>query len=100
MAESHDEWDIPAKVIGKVKGKFYPVEWIKCSDRLPPINYYCILYAPNYSEHTSDGPKIFVGFRGNYGAENEWGSAWGDNWVPFDFEEITHWMPLPEDPKD
>lgn len=58
-------------------------EWIKCSERMPELD------DDGYSEMV-----LVVGRRGsirlNYLKDNEWSLAM----------EITHWMPLPELPKD
>lgn len=75
------------------------MEWISVKNRLPKLDEYVLLYAPEYNEYAFDGPKIFVGFRGNYGLEKAWGCAWGDKYCPFEFEEITHWAELPVEPK-
>lgn len=58
-------------------------KWIKCSERMPELD------DDGYSEMV-----LVVSSRGliyqNYTIDNEWA-------VPTD---ITHWMPLPELPKD
>lgn len=79
------------------------MEWIKCSDRMPPLDPECLVNK-NHSRLTEsvlcidkDG-EIFVAFF-------SWDSF---NWVATmdsiandgDFEgNPTHWMPLPEPPK-
>ncbi len=69
--------------------------WIKCSDKLPPLKENVILYGPQ--------TDTFVGYL-------EWHDKnWKDNtqvlkWIDGEYDEhfslATHWMPLPDEPKD
>lgn len=64
------------------------MKWIKCSERLPEEEV--LLW---------DGKFVYVGrictfFNGN---PIEWET---ENRNTYDFAYFTHWMPLPEGPKD
>ena len=70
------------------------MEWIKCSDRLPLENENVILY---------DGNEVFCGnyFKGKndricYGVQACDGICYGH----YNKYKITHWMPLPDKPRD
>ena len=62
--------------------------WIPCSERLPYIGVDVIVYVRTWREH-----KVQFGYRYS---EETWSVA--NVGVPND--EITHWMPLPEPPKE
>lgn len=60
-------------------------EWISCDDEMPEID------------------ESIIGYRCGYGAGNFFfnGKTWKhDGWDVGDreFDDITHWMPLPEPP--
>lgn len=61
--------------------------WISVKDRLPDENEIILL---------CDGKEVTVGFRWNgfITGEIRWNCQ--DDW----FETVTHWMPLPELPKE
>jgi hypothetical protein len=55
------------------------MEWIRCTDRIPPCYGYYLVYAPD-----ADGVQF---------------ELWEDGgWDNYQHNEITHWMPLPEPP--
>jgi hypothetical protein len=65
-------------------------QWIKTSEKLPPtsVDVLCYFPAKDY------GPKIMVAYKEIGGGPNNWfseSSRWGI---------VTHWMPLPEPPKE
>jgi hypothetical protein len=60
-------------------------QWIKCSEGMPEINLRVFI-------HTEDGSQD-IGWRFD---ENDW-EIW-DASYPNSY--VTHWMPLPESPKD
>lgn len=76
------------------------MDWISVKEELPPLKEYVLLCVDLFAYNTEEksGPRIFVGYRGNYGKEN-YDSAWGDGYIPFEGEDITHWMHLPNPPK-
>lgn len=67
------------------------MSWIPVSERLPDKKgEYLVAYHPCYWENVHDA-FIFVGvdtFRGK--------TTWAKN----KFQRVTHWMPLPEPPKE
>jgi hypothetical protein len=65
------------------------MEWIKVSDRLP---------SPHEKVNVlMDRNNILIGIMGS---DNEWYVFWSDGLEKEDeFEPVTHWMPLPEPPK-
>lgn len=75
------------------------MKWIKCSDKLPTCGESVLLKAKCLKDDDPKDTLIFVGNRGNY-SEYDYCSAWGDGWTPFEFDDITHWMPLPKPPKE
>lgn len=77
------------------------LEWIKCSDQLPEEYKPVLLCASHFPEdYARQDSLIFVGYLcAPYRDEMSWDCVWGDNWVPFQFKDITYWMPLPEVPK-
>lgn len=79
------------------------MEWISVKDRLPDDGQRCLccqviayngtgyhgLYYFHISKVSESGQRIENAFWGN---DSEWGDYFMDN--------ITHWMPLPELPKE
>lgn len=67
--------------------------WIKCSERLPPSNKKVIILL-------KDGAQHIASFC-NCPAHKFW-SVETACICPFDIEreDVTHWMPLPEAPKE
>lgn len=81
------------------------MKWISVKDELPPLNEYVLLFAQDL--HHPDrcclcgiNPNIFVSIRKAAEWENSYESAHGNGWIPYEENEITHWMPLPEPPND
>ena len=74
------------------------MEWIKVSNKLPEKYKFVLFYAnfKDLDDMYTDGSRIFVGRR--YG-DDDYECAWGDGWIPFQSENITHWMTLPEAPR-
>lgn len=71
-------------------------DWISVKDRLPPLNKEVIVCRA--------GQKCsFTACRKDYGGEQHWTNAiWHDMPIwPIETDgDITHWMPLPEPPKE
>lgn len=60
-------------------------EWIKCGEKSAPIDVGLLIYSPEYGRDIA----WFCPIRGHWqGNEGEY------------VEQPTHWMPLPEPPKD
>lgn len=70
-------------------------EWISTKDRLPELDKLVLGY--------TDDKKIFIVELSNYGffkKELKFSTqAEFEDWL-FELDEITHWMPLPEPPKE
>lgn len=67
-------------------------EWINVKDRLPKINEMIIF---------TDGKNIYCGqYENGFSGKNIWVIA--DTWVENStiLDNVNHWMPLPEPPKD
>ena len=60
-------------------------DWIPCSERMPRGGIFVLVVG-------SDGIVFMASVEGDH-----WGSY--DGYLPYEYEEITHWMPLPEPPK-
>lgn len=68
------------------------MKWVKCSEKLPPINHKCLMYDIN--EHLGIG-YIF-----------EWDKVPDKFWIILtqdcsrsELDEVTHWADLPRSPK-
>lgn len=74
-------------------------DWISVNDRLPEMNQVVMVYVPEF-----DGFEIQL---------SEWVEYYeapvsfstetiktGEGWADHDFDEVSHWQPLPEPPKD
>lgn len=81
------------------------MEWIKCSEIMPELYDFVLVFANNKGTGEPK-PMSIARFEGdiwnfvnhmrdypNYG-------AWMDIGYVMDEEDITHWMPLPEKPKE
>lgn len=58
-------------------------EWISVKDRLPKELREVMFY---------DGEEMWIGYR--------LGGLWCEDYFTFKESKITHWMPLPEPPKE
>ena len=65
-------------------------EWISVKDRLPPDNKYILTYTPNLA--VSIITQEYVTYYGE--DDDEWNEYWSMR------GNVTHWMPLPEPPKE
>lgn len=66
-------------------------EWISVKDRLPDGQEEVLVYMPMY------GSTMQVKFLTDVDPERKtWFCA---HWTTNNFDEITHWMPLPQPPK-
>ena len=78
------------KTMGEWAQNIRKMQWNKTAEILPEINQNVLCYFP-----TKDyGPKIMVAYKEVGGAPNNWfseSSRWGI---------VTHWMLLPEPPKE
>lgn len=78
------------KTMGEWAQNIRKMQWNKTAEILPEINQDVLCYFP-----TKDyGPKIMVAYKEVGGAPNNWfseSSRWGI---------VTHWMLLPEPPKE
>jgi len=66
-------------------------EWIKCSERMPPVGENFLLFC-----EMTDGVKVIKVGRLSEMKRIYWFG--NDEWLQK--KRITHWMPLPEPPKD
>lgn len=76
------------------------MEWISVKDRLPELEKAAISSDPFYSNDylCFDGKIMFVAFRYRSGKNEYFRCSTGDEYD--EVGEITHWMPLPNAPKD
>lgn len=65
---------------------FQPVKWISCKERMPEDNDRVLILAKNESVYIAKH-RVFGHFVVSF-----------EYWL--DDTEVTHWMPLPEPPKD
>ena len=66
------------------------IQWNKTSEILPEINQAVLCYFPQKSY----GPQIMVAYKATGGGASNWFSE------SFRWGIVTHWMPLPEPPKE
>ena len=67
-----------------------PVKWIPVTERLPETyGEYMVAYHPCYWDSVRDEIKVGLdSFRGK------------TSWAKKKYQRVTHWMPLPEPPKE
>ena len=80
-------------------------EWISVKDRLPELNeiVLAVLNEPNKRLNYPYEEKTLLLFRRGYkyitGYEEKWERPFGAETRDYN-DEVTHWMPLPEPPKE
>lgn len=82
---AEDEYECPTHT-RSYEVKLMPA-WIKCSERMPEINERVLVYQ---EEGVHGGNPIDIEYR-------ECRDFWSDQGI---FSGITHWMPLPQTPKE
>lgn len=72
-----------------------PPRWISVEDRLPERKgVFLVAYHPCHWDNISPETEVGIDtFRGGKSMSNK---AWARN----KYQRVTHWMPLPEPPKD
>ena len=78
-----------------------PDGWISCSDRMPEMGerQYYVLAADFKNNYPPSIPNTQVGVYGDW--FNDGNPTWDDgNGEDLHLKEVTHWMPLPEPPKE
>jgi len=68
-------------------------EWIKCSDRLPEKPGRYLVFRPNDKKALSLGPDTRI-----YYYSDTFGLGWTEDFNGENY--VSHWMPLPEEPKE
>ncbi len=82
------------------------MQWIKCSERLPELYDFVLVFADNKG---TGEPRPFSIARRN--SSDNWEfinndnvmpnyGSWMDIEYPMDSDDVTHWMPLPQPPKE
>lgn len=105
LKSSRDEWQkIAQKAIAKLKTLSRAQEaqgWVSVKDRLPEVDNPVIVYARGKNDSIY---KIVIASMTNknvFDTRLETEPYWREPWQFFDtMYEITHWMPLPEPPKE
>ncbi|HBC3228573.1 TPA: DUF551 domain-containing protein [Escherichia coli] len=78
-----------------------PDSWISCSDRMPEMGerQYYVLAADFKNNYPPSIPNTQVGVYGDW--FNDGNPTWDDgDGEDLHLKEVTHWMPLPEPPKE
>ncbi|EMF8579452.1 TPA: DUF551 domain-containing protein [Escherichia coli] len=78
-----------------------PDSWISCSDRMPEMGerQYYVLAADFKNNYPPSIPNTQVGVYGDW--FNDGNPTWNDgDGEDLHLKEVTHWMPLPEPPKE
>ena len=74
------------------------MKWISVNDRLPEAGQFVLIWKPGYIQ-----PQRAKFQEGKETYPEDGGFRWfGDNGHVFlgPYENVTHWMPLPEPPKE
>lgn len=71
-------------------------QWISVKDRLPEEDVAVLIYG----QILNDPPDI-LGVRRRYNGDQVWKHTWeSENDFIYQEDDVTHWMPLPEPPKE
>ena len=81
--------------------KIQPVKWISCKDKMPdtPEQGMDAMYSDCCLVCDAEG-WVGMAYYLTNGQKSWWEFADAQNKIKIDWTEITHWMPLPEPPKD
>lgn len=71
------------------------MEWISVKDRLPSKEGHYLVYEDVSSFETNDVSSFLVDYFNIYRTEKGTVEKWFSS-----YEDATHWMPLPEPPKE
>ena len=75
------------------------MNWIKCSERLPEINKWVLVYASGEPDEKTITTSCFLTI--DIRDRPIWNLlSSGCGCCDSDLTNVTHWMPLPEPPKD
>lgn len=71
-------------------------QWISVKEQLPEEGEEVLIFG----QYLNDIPKV-LGVRCRYKGDQKWKYTWEgqDEWV-YSQDDVSHWMPLPEPPKD
>lgn len=75
------------------------MEWISVKDKLPPIGQEVIVYSPKSNSGDGRVTALCRKIRYEEATNFYWDNDYGGSNV-YVQDAITHWMPLPEPPKD
>ena len=71
-------------------------KWISVKERLPEEDVAVLVYG----QILNDPPDI-IGVRRRYNGDQEWKHTWeSEDGFIYREDDVTHWMPLPEAPKE
>ena len=74
----------------------YPTKWIPVTERLPNCNGCYLVWRPHFFGGEIGMPSICY-----FDGTNTWHDSYGVDFTRIlHSEDVTHWMPLPEPPKD
>lgn len=76
------------------KGIMY-LKWIKCSEKMPPMCEQVLIFIDDRNHDFKIIAEGSLDESRGFG-EPEWSSF--EDW--FNLDDVTHWMPFPEPPKD
>ncbi len=75
------------------------MNWIKAEDRLPNVDTDVLVFVEGISYNSGPYKEISISFITNwYAFDNKTGLEW--SCTMSNREIVTHWMPLPDAPKD
>ena len=96
VAAMAELWEMREKILFDITDAFTRARWIPVSERLPEHDSNVLVAAKRDGEYVVK-EMLFV----------DWSDPpdpprpeWSDDWGGEEFENVTHWMPLPPPPKD
>lgn len=93
MADCAEIGDLDERVMDEMGRLGPPDGWIKCSDRLPEEGACCLFLIP------TSLPFVCAGFVEETHPDAPIYDQYGDS-VGYELEAVSHWMPLPQPPKE
>ena len=106
MADKHANWRCPEQgpefiVWCMCKEDFLAgyqaaQQWISVKERLPKEDVAVLVYG-----QVLNNPPEVIGVRRRYNGDQEWKHTWeSEDGFIYREDDVTHWMPLPEPPKE
>lgn len=96
-AQSHETVIRPRSAIPEMQAKPASGVWIPVSERLPEKGLRVLVFVPGSEEPVRMDEGWTVYYEDPYGMGGSQ-VATGEGWAEHDYEDVSHWMPLPGRP--